>query len=120
MIHKIVNFIVSIKKPFSHKKIYKSFAKSLNYIAPRAAKCSRRPLIWAGQSEFSQYQATSPSGLNKLELQAGHFEGGFTGLFFLFRSLKTTPTILGITSPPFSIITLSPILMSLRFISSKL
>src|SRR6266568_803334 len=89
-------------------------------MAWRPAKCRRRCSIWAGHDAFGHRRSTSPSGLTALVPQTGQTSGGVQGLVPAGRFSSTTRTTLGMTSPPFSMSTVSPTRTSLRATSSSL
>ena len=89
-------------------------------MASRRAKCLRRSSTWAGQDELGQRRSTSPSGLTASVPQTGQWLGGCQGRVRAGRRSSATSTTLGITSPPFSMRTVSPTRTSLRATSSSL
>jgi len=69
---------------------------------------------------FSQNEPIIPSLCTTSEPHAGQCEGILKGTESSGRFAKTTSITAGITSPAFSIITVSPTLISFRLISSSL
>ena len=90
------------------------------FIAPREAKCSRPRCSLEGHEVFSQRQTASSSSRCSRVWQSGHVSGICHGTESGGRRLSTGPTTRGITSPAFSMITVSPSRMSLRAMSSEL
>ena len=89
-------------------------------MAWREAKCRRRCSIWAGQDALGHRRSTSPSGLTAFVPHTGQASGGTQGVVPAGRFSSTTRTTLGMTSPPFSMSTVSPTRTSLRATSSSL
>ena len=75
---------------------------------------------WAGQEALGQRRSTSPSAFTTGVWQTGHSVGGVHGSVPGGRFASTTETTLGMTSPPFSMRTVSPLRTSLRATSSSL
>ena len=94
-------------------------------IAPREHQCSIRPRTCDGQSGFGQRQtepssSSAPIPLVALEPHSGQCFGKLKTVSFPVRLFNTTPTTAGITSPAFSMMTVSPTRMSFRRNSSSL
>ena len=89
-------------------------------MALREAKCSRRRRSWAGQVGLSQRATASSASRESGLLHEGHWLGKEYSTASSGRALRSTSTTLGITSPPFSMSTVSPMRISLRRISSAL
>ena len=90
------------------------------FMASLETKYSISLFTFSGQNGFGHFNATCPSSFISSVLHTGQCVGISISLSFPFLSLKTTFTTCGIISAAFSIITLSPILMSFLLISSKL
>ena len=81
-------------------------------------KCLIRPLTCAGQDLFSHLAIASPSRRKTSSQHDGQIVGREYGSDLPFLFSLITLTISGITSPARWISTVSPILISLRSISS--
>ena len=90
------------------------------FIARRDAKCSRLRRRRAGHDVFSQRQTTSSSGFVSRLSQNGHVVGITHGDESAGRLSRTGPMTLGMTSPPFSMMTVSPSRTSRRATSCSL
>ena len=89
-------------------------------IAPREAKCSILRRTCAGHWLFTQRIATWPSSFTTALPHSGQCFGIRNFFSVPFRRSLRTLTTAGMTSPAFSISTVSPIRISLRAISSSL
>ena len=90
-------------------------------MAMREAKCSRLRRSRAGHELFAHRHTTSSSGPARSRLsQRGHVSGMTHGVASAGRSASTGPITRGITSPAFSMVTVSRSRMSLREMSSAL
>ena len=90
------------------------------FIADRDAKCSRLRRILAGHDGLSQRHTTSSSSRCNVLPHSLHVVGITHDSVFSGRKLRTGATTFGMTSPAFSITTVSPSRMSLRRMSSAL
>jgi hypothetical protein len=90
------------------------------FIAVRDAKCSRLRRSRAGHEVFSQRQTTSSSSRASALPQAAHVVGITHGCESAGRRLRIGATTRGMTSPAFSMTTVSPSRRSLRAMSSAL
>ena len=89
-------------------------------IAPRETKCVRLSKPRPGQARLGQRWRTSPSGFSTGVPQRGQCAGIFHGGLRSAPSGMCGPTTCGITSPARCTITVSPMRMSLRLMSSSL
>ena len=90
------------------------------FMAPREAKCSRPRRIFAGHDSFGQRHTTSSSSFPRALPHSLHVAGITQGCVSGGRRLRMGATTFGMTSPPFSITTVSPSRMSRRATSCAL
>ena len=89
-------------------------------IAPREAKCSIRRRTCAGHCALTHRTATCAASFTTALPHSGQFLGIRNFFSVPVRKSLRTSTTAGMTSPAFSIMTVSPIRTSLRAISSSL
>ena len=90
------------------------------FIALREAKCSRLRRSRAGHEVFSQRQTTSSSSRRSSLPHAAHAVGIIHGTRVGRTQAEDGATTRGMTSPAFSMTTVSPSRKSLRAMSSAL